>query len=432
MQGKTIIGLPDKTGYLHSYFNVDNRGCNITDILTDYPLFYVNILSQTVELNNFMNFNTQRKDNRSIFSIMSEMAKKYGAINLSQGFPNFKSDPDLIFLVNKAMKDGFNQYAPMQGDLELRQQIAKKIEILYGKHYKPETEITITAGATQAIFTAIASVIEKGDEVIIFTPAYDCYAPSVKIFGGTPIFIQLKPPFYRPDWNEVASKINSRTKMVIINTPHNPSGMLFSENDMLQLEQLSVNNDLLVLSDEVYEHIIFDGQQHQSAAKFPKLASRTFITASFGKTFHNTGWKIGYCAAPQNLMQPFQDVHQYNVFSVNHPIQKALAEYLKTPDNYLDLSGFYQNKRDYFLKAMQDSRFKMMPSQGTYYQMLDFSEISTESDVAFAERLTKDHKIATIPTSAFNKDGEDFKQIRVCFAKTEKTLAQAADILYKL
>jgi len=363
---------------------------------------------------------------------MSEMAKKYGAINLSQGFPDFESDPHLISLVNDAMKAGFNQYAPMQGDLELRQQVAQKIESLYGRYYEPETEITITAGATQAIFTAIASVIKKGDEVIIFAPAYDCYAPSIKIFGGIPVPVQLKPPLYKPNWDEVESNINSKTKLIIINTPHNPSGMLFSENDMLRLGQISEKNNLLVLSDEVYEHIIFDGHLHQSVSKFPKLASRSFITASFGKTFHNTGWKIGYCIAPKNLMLPFQNIHQYNVFCVNHPVQKVLAQYLKSPKNYLSLSNFYQNKRDYFLKAIRSSRFKMIPSQGTYYQLLDFSEISLESDIAFAERLTKEHKIATIPTSVFNKDGEDFKQIRVCFAKTEETLAQASDILCKL
>ena len=365
----------------------------------------------------------------SIFSVMSKMAMDYNAINLSQGFPNFPSDPSLITLVNQAMNDGFNQYAPMAGDFELRMEISKKIEKLHNHFYNPETEITITAGATQAIFTIIAATINKGDEVITFTPAYDCYAPTVELFGGKIVPIQLKPPFYGVDWQEVADKISSKTKMIIINSPHNPSGMLFSEEDMLQLQDLAEKNNLLVLSDEVYEHIIFDGNVHQSASKFEALTARSFVTASFGKTFHNTGWKIGYCVAPENLMKEFQKVHQFNVFCVNHPIQKAFATYLKDENNYLNLSDFYQQKRDFFLNLMKGSNFKIIPSKGTYFQMLDFSEISNEIDIAFAERLTKEFKIATIPTSVFNDGKKDFQQIRVCFAKTDETLAQAAKIL---
>lgn len=365
----------------------------------------------------------------SIFSVMSKMAVDHNALNLSQGFPNFPSDPVLNALVDQAMNDGFNQYAPMQGDFELRMEISKKIEYLHNHFYNPDTEITITAGATQAIFTIIAATISKGDEVIIFTPAYDCYAPTVELFGGKVLPIQLKPPFYNVDWQEVADKISSKTKMIIINSPHNPSGMLLSEEDMLELQRLAEKNDFLVLSDEVYEHIIFDGNVHQSASKFEALAKRTFITASFGKTFHNTGWKIGYCVAPERLMKEFQKVHQFVVFCVNHPIQKALATYLKDSNHYLKLSDFYQQKRDFFLHLMEGSNFKIIPSKGTYFQMLDFSEISNESDIAFAERLTKEFKIATIPTSVFNEGKKDFKQIRVCFAKTDETLAQAAHIL---
>lgn len=368
----------------------------------------------------------------SIFSVMSIMAAEHNALNLSQGFPNFPSDPALNALVDQAMSDGFNQYAPMPGDFELRMEISKKIEKLHNHFYNPETEITITAGATQAIFTIIAATISKGDEVIIFTPAYDCYAPTVELFGGKIIPIQLKPPFYRVDWQEVADKISAKTKMIIINSPHNPSGSLFSEEDMLQLQDLAEKNNLLVLSDEVYEHIIFDGNIHQSASKFKGLAARSFVTASFGKTFHNTGWKIGYCVAPENLMKEFQKVHQFNVFCVNHPIQKALATYLKDENHYLKLADFYQQKRDFFLHLMEGSNFKIIPSNGTYFQMLDFSEISNESDIAFAERLTKKFKIATIPTSVFNEGKKDFKQIRVCFAKTDETLAQAAIILKQL
>lgn len=365
----------------------------------------------------------------SIFAKMSKMAADHQALNLSQGFPNFPSDPALNALVSHAMSDGFNQYAPMPGDFELRMEISKKIENLHLYFYNPETEITITAGATQAIFTIIAATISQGDEVIIFTPAYDCYAPTVELFGGKIIPIQLNPPFYNVDWQEVSDSISLKTKMIIINSPHNPSGMLFSEDDMLQLQELAEKNNLLVLSDEVYEHIIFDGNTHYSATRFESLAQRSFITASFGKTFHNTGWKMGYCAAPEKLMNEFRKVHQFVVFSVNHPAQKALATYLKDADHYLKLSDFYQQKRDFFLHLMEGSKFKIIPSKGTYFQMLDFSEISNKSDIAFTERLTKEFKIATIPTSVFNKGGGDFKQIRVCFAKTDETLAQAASIL---
>jgi methionine aminotransferase len=365
----------------------------------------------------------------SIFTVMSEMAQEHDAINLAQGFPNFESDPLLIELVAKAMRDGHNQYAPMAGNIDLRKIISGKTESLYSKEYNPDTEVTITAGATQAIFTAIAATINIGDEVIIFTPAYDCYEPTIRLFGGVTISVQLESPGYNPDWEEVSNKITVKTRMIIINTPHNPSGTLFSENDMRQLEDLAEKYNLLVISDEVYEHIIFDGELHQSAAKFPKLASRSFITGSFGKTFHNTGWKIGYCIAPENLTKEFRKVHQYNVFCVNHPIQKALATYMEEPNNYLGLSTFYQQKRDFFLELLKDSRFKIIPSKGTYFQLLNFSEISSEEDITFAERLTKDNKVATIPTSVFNPNKEDFKQIRVCFAKNKETLIKAASIL---
>ena len=365
----------------------------------------------------------------SIFTIMSKMASDYNALNLSQGFPNFKSDPFLIELVNKAMEEGYNQYAPMPGYLELREIISNKTTLLHSKKYNPNTEITITAGATQAIFTAITTIINKDDEAIIFTPAYDCYGPAIELFGGITIPVQLKAPFYKPNWEEVEDKITDKTKLIIVNSPHNPSGMIFSEDDMLRLQFLSEKYNLIVISDEVYEHIIFDGFTHYSVAKYPELASRSFIVASFGKTFHNTGWKTGYCLAPENLMNEFKKIHQYNVFSVNSPIQKALSVYLKTPEHYLSLSSFYQQKRDVFLELIKDSKFKIIPSKGTYFQMLDFSNISNESDLLFAERLTKDYKIATIPTSVFNENQEDFKQIRVCFAKTEETLISAAKII---
>ena len=357
------------------------------------------------------------------------MANDHNAINLSQGFPDFPSDSLLTKYVHEAMQEGYNQYAPMEGDLLLRKTISEKVRSLYGKRYDPNTEITITAGATQAIFTTIAATIRENDEVIVFSPAYDCYEPAIELFGGISVPIQLHPPMYAPNWEEVANSINSRTKMIIVNTPHNPSGAIFSEEDMNQLQELTEANNLWVISDEVYEHIIFNGHLHQSAARFESLSKRTFITASFGKTFHNTGWKMGYCLAPELLMKEFQKVHQYNVFSVNHPAQKGLARYLQNKEHYLRLPQFFQQKRDFFLDLLKDSRFKILPSNGTYFQLLDFSNISDESDITFAEKLTKDHGVATIPTSVFNKEQEDFSQIRVCFAKKEETLKAAASIL---
>ncbi len=365
----------------------------------------------------------------TIFTIMSKLASEYGAINLSQGFPNFEANPELINLVTQGMKKGHNQYAPMPGSMGLREIIAEKTNTLYGSNYHPDTEITVTSGATQAIFTIISAFINPGDEVIIFKPAYDSYEPSIKLFGGTIVPIQLSAPNFTLDWQEVASKITTKTKMMIINSPHNPSGTVWSKEDMLQLEKLLRDTDIILLSDEVYEHIIFDGQQHESAAKFSGLAERAFITASFGKTFHTTGWKMGYCLAPKELMVEFRKVHQFNVFCSNHPMQYALAEYLKAPENYLSLPNFYQEKRDRFLSLIKDSRFSFTPAAGTYFQLLDYSTITDEGDVAFAERLTKEHKIASIPVSVFNLNQQDDKVLRFCFAKTEETLKRAAEIL---
>lgn len=365
----------------------------------------------------------------SIFSTMSALAHQEKAVNLSQGFPDFESDSQLINLVNKAMVNGKNQYAPMPGIFTLRSAISEKMELLYGVTYNPETEITVTAGATQAIFTAIAAIVKKDDEVIIFKPAYDCYEPTIQLFGGKSIAIQLNLEDFKIDWQLVRSKISSKTKMIIINTPHNPSGTIFSSEDMLQLEGLLKDTNIILLSDEVYEHIIFDGNKHQSAALFPSLAERAFIVSSFGKTFHNTGWKTGYCIAPKELMDEFRKVHQFNVFSVHHPTQVALATYLKSPENYDNLSSFYQQKRDLFLELIKNSRFKFTPSKGTYFQVLNFNAITDESDVDFAVRLTKEHKIASIPISVFNHNGLDAKMLRFCFAKTTDTLKKAASIL---
>ncbi len=368
----------------------------------------------------------------TIFTVMSQLANEQNAINLSQGFPGFKSDQSLIDLVTKAMNDGHNQYAPMAGLYALREKVCKKINSLCNSNYNPETDITITAGATQAIFTVISACISKDDEVILFTPAYDCYEPAIMLQGGKPINISLKLPDFSIDWNEVKEKISSKTRMIIINSPHNPSGTVLSQEDLLILQELVRNTGILILSDEVYEHIIFDGLKHQSVAAFSELAVRSFITASFGKTFHNTGWKMGYCVAPRELMREFQKVHQFNVFCVNHPIQVALATYLENPEKYLSLSAFYQQKRDLFLDGIKGSRWEFTPASGTYFQLLSFKNITQEKDVDFAKRLTIENKVASIPISVFNKKNEDPKMLRFCFAKSEEALNQATEILRKL
>mgnify|MGYP003634354984 CR=1 FL=1 len=379
-----------------------------------------------------MNFTSKLPEvTTNIFTVMSSLAKENDAINMSQGFPNFESDPKLIELVSKAMKSGYNQYAPMMGSLELRHAIAHKFQSLYNSTYNPENEIVVTAGATQAIFTIITAFIKQNDEVIIFTPAYDCYQPSVELQGGKVLPIQLLYPTYKIDWKLVESKISSKTKMIIINSPQNPSGTIFSMDDMRELDRITNNTDIIILSDEVYEHMIFDGEKHQSVCLFPGLKKRSFITASFGKTFHNTGWKVGYTCGPPALMKEFIKVHQFNVFSVNHPVQVALAEYLQDPSHYNELSSFYQQKRDLFLAAISGSKFQFTPTKATYFQTLEYSNISDERDVDFAKRITKENGIASIPLSVFNENQLDFKVLRFCFAKTDETLLQAADILNK-
>ena len=380
-----------------------------------------------------MNFKSKLPNVRTtIFTIMSSLAKEHNALNLSQGFPDFKSDPVLIELVSQAMKNGHNQYAPMMGVIELRTAIAQKFKELYQSSYSPEKEIVITVGATQAIFTVISAFIHTNDEVIIFTPAYDCYQPSVELQGGKVIPIQLQYPKNTIDWSLVENSITSKTKMMIINSPQNPSGSIFSLSDMKRLEKITNNTDIIILSDEVYEHMIFDGKKHQSICLFPELKKRSFITASFGKTFHNTGWRVGYCCGPENLMREFIKVHQFNVYSVNHPVQIALAKYLEEPKHYNLLPEFFQNKRDFFLTAIATSNFSFKPTEATYFQTLDYSSISNERDVDFAKRLIIEAGIASIPMSVFNKNQQDNKTLRFCFAKTDETLLKAAKILNKL
>lgn len=368
----------------------------------------------------------------TIFTIMSKLAADNNAINLSQGFPDFNCSEELVGLVNKHMLAGNNQYAPMGGIMSLREIIAEKTEDLYSAVYNPETEITITAGGTQAIYTAITAIIREGDEVIIFEPAYDCYRPAIELNGGRTIYLQLKAPHYTIDWEQVKKVITHRTKMIIINTPHNPTGSIMTANDMAKLEKLTKNTEIVILSDEVYEHIIFDGFEHQSVARFPKLAERSFIISSFGKTFHTTGWKMGYCLAPKALMTEFRKVHQFIVFAVNTPIQHALAEFLKQKKNYLELGKFYQKKRDFFVKRLVGSNFELIPSLGTYFQLLNYKGISKEKDTDYAVRLTKEFSIASIPLSVFYHELVDYKMLRFCFAKKEETLEKAAEILSKI
>ncbi|MFI5219818.1 MAG: methionine aminotransferase [Bacteroidia bacterium] len=369
------------------------------------------------------------KAGTTIFAIMSALANECGAINLSQGFPNFPVSPELIDLIHQKMKEGHNQYAPMPGILPLRERIAEKIQNLYSAKYNPETEITITSGGTQAIYTAITAVIREGDEVIVFEPAYDSYVPAIELSGGIPISLHLKNPDFHIDWNEVKKKVNSKTRMIMINTPHNPCGSILTAKDMHQLEKITNGTDIIILSDEVYEHVIFDGYEHQSVTRYPKLAERSFVVFSFGKTYHATGWKMGYILAPERLMTEFRRVHQFNVFASNTPIQYALAEFMKEKKHYEGLNNFYQRKRDLFLQLMNGSRFKALPCSGSYFQLFEYSGISNEKDTEFAKRVTKEFGVASIPVSVFYKKPPEEKLLRFCFAKDDETLKSAAEKL---
>ena len=368
----------------------------------------------------------------SIFTIVTKMAVEHNAINLAQGFPDFNCDDELLELVHLYQKKGFNQYAPMQGVPNLRKAISEKIEKLYNKHYDYENEITITAGATQALYTAITSVIKKGDEVIVFEPAYDCYVPDIVSNGGIPNYVSLNPNDYSYDWELVRKKINCKTKAIIFNSPHNPTGSLLTKNDIKELEKITKGTDILIVSDEVYEHITFDGNKHFSLAESAELSKRTFVISSFGKTYHTTGWKMGYCAAPENLTKEFRKIHQFIVFAVNTPIQYAYSEFIKQEERYLSLGNFYQKKRDVFLEAIKNSKFKFQKCSGTYFQLLDYSSISNLPDTEFSEYLTKEIGVAVIPLSPFYKNKESKSLIRICFAKNDEVLKEAASKLQKL
>ncbi len=363
----------------------------------------------------------------SIFTVMSRMALEHNAINLSQGFPDFPVSEKLIDLIHQKMKEGHNQYAPMPGVPALRKAIAEVVEKTYQRPTDFEKEITVTAGGTEALFATIAALVNEGDEVIVFDPSYDSYDPAIRLNGGIPIHINLHPPDFKINWLEVEEKISSRTRMIMVNTPHNPAGSVLSESDLKALEKLAVAHDLIVLSDEVYERIIFENKIHESVLKYPQLKERSIAVFSFGKTFHATGWKVGYTVAPENITREIRKAHQFITFSVNTPVQLALAEYLNDPENYLHLRKFYQQKRDFFLNEIKGTSLKPLPCFGSYFQLLSYK--GKKSDMEMAEWMTKEMKLAPIPVSAFYNDKSDFKLLRFCFAKGEETLQKAGKIL---
>jgi methionine aminotransferase len=365
----------------------------------------------------------------SIFAQMTAMANEYNALNMAQGFPDFQCDPELVKRVNHYMKAGFNQYAPMPGLPLLRQRIATKTEKLYSAQYDWESEVTVVPGATLGLFCAISAIVRENDEVIVIEPAYDCYVPAIELNGGKAVFTKLKYQGFTIDWSEIKKLINFKTRAIIINTPHNPTGMVMSAQDMLTLEKLVENTDIIIISDEVYEHIIFDGLEHQSVARYPKLAARSFIVSSFGKTYHTTGWKMGYILAPERYTAELRRIYQYVTFAANTPIQYAMADYLEQEEAYLNLPSFYQEKRDLFRGLIKKSGFKLMPCPGSYFQLLGYEKFGTESDMEMAAKLTKEFGIASIPISVFYHDKTDNKLLRFCFAKSNETLEKAGHIL---
>ncbi|GAA4462694.1 pyridoxal phosphate-dependent aminotransferase [Nibrella saemangeumensis] len=368
----------------------------------------------------------------TIFTVMSKLAADTGALNLSQGFPNFNTDARLLDLVDKAMRQGHNQYAPMPGVPVLREAIARKTSEVYGVDYHPDFEVTVTTGATEAIFAAITTVVRPGDEVIIFEPAYDSYVPAIELNGGTPVYVTMTPPDYAPDWTQVREKITDRTRLVIVNTPQNPTGRVWTADDLTQLADLVRDRDIYLVADEVYEHIVFDGRAYHSLMSHPTLQERTFICGSFGKTFHTTGWKIGYCLAPKELTAEFRKIHQFVTFSVMTPMQVALAEYLQEPEHYLSLSAFYQRKRDLFAEILAASRFRFKLAEGTFFQTVSYAAITDEPDYDLAIRLTHEIGVASIPVSVFYHNLDDYRILRFCFAKDDEMLLRAGERLIKL
>lgn len=368
----------------------------------------------------------------TIFTTMTNLAVQYNAVNLGQGFPDFFMNGELIALVNKAMLNGHNQYSHMAGLPSLRERISQKAAILYNAVIDPATEITITPGGTYAIYTALTTVLQPGDEVIVFEPAFDSYLPNIEANGGEPVLIPLRFPDYSIDWEQVRNSITAKTKMIMINTPHNPTGSVLSKNDMEELSNIVRDTGIFILSDEVYEHLIFDGIRHESILRYPDLYERSFVCFSFGKTYNCTGWKLGYCIAPAALMYEYRKVHQFNCFSCNHPVQHALAEFMEQPRHYLQLGSLIQQKRDYFEQLMASTRFKALPAHGSYFQLYRYDDISNENENDFAVRLTKEFGVTAIPVSAFYKTEVNNKVLRFCFAKKETTLEQAAERLLNL
>jgi len=368
----------------------------------------------------------------TIFTVMSRMAHKHGAINLSQGFPDFPVAQQLKDLINKYVQQDYNQYAPMAGVLELRAAIGQKVELLYNRKLSIEDDITITNGATEGLYSAISAFISAGDEVITFEPAYDSYAPAIQVNGGINIPIRLSTPNYKIDWDEVADQISPKTKMIIINNPHNPTGTVLSRTDLSHLIEITKNTDIIILSDEVYQHLTYDGHRHESVLRYPKLAERSIITMSFGKTFHATGWRIGYAVAPKLLTAELRKVHQFNTFSINTPLQYALAEYLREPKHYLKLAQFFQAKRDLFQESISSSRFNILPCQGSYFMLASYRRISGMSDQEFARWMTREKEVAVIPISSFYTDDTDQSVIRFCFAKSDELLLRAAELINKI
>jgi len=369
----------------------------------------------------------------TIFSVMSALAQEHGAVNLGQGFPDFDCDPKLVDAVTAAMREGLNQYPPMPGVPALREAISAKVEALYGHRYDPGSEITVTAGATQAILTAVLCCVHPGDEVIVLEPCYDSYAPNIELAGGTVVRVPLTPGTFRPDFERIAAAITPRTRAIIVNTPHNPSATVWSAAEMQRLSDLLAPTDVLVISDEVYEHMVYDGQQHQSVARYPALAERAFVISSFGKTYHVTGWKVGYVAAPRAFTEEFRKVHQFNVFTVNTPVQHALARYMADPQPYLELPAFYQHKRDLFRAGLEATRFKILDSQGSYFQCVDYRAVRDDlGEEDFCRWLTSEVGVAAIPLSVFYEGGFEQRIVRFCFAKKDETLQTALERLARL
>lgn len=368
----------------------------------------------------------------TIFTVMSGLAAEHNAINLGQGFPDYQISEELVAKVNEVMQKGFNQYVPMQGYLPLRESIAEKIEFLYQTKIDPASQITITPGGTYAIYTAFTTFLQPGDEVIVFEPAYDSYIPNIEINGAIAVRISLDFPEYKINWNTVREKITTKTRGIIINSPHNPTGAVLTSNDITELKKIVADTNIIIISDEVYEHLIFDNIQHESILKHPDLLERSFVCFSFGKTYNCTGWKLGYAISSPSLMAEFRKVHQFNCFCCHTPSQVALADFLKNREAYLSLGPLLQQKRDYFIKALSQSKFDLLPSHGSYFICAKYDRISNESDKDFAVRLTKEYGVATIPVSSFYKDGTDNKVIRFCFSKKEETLDAAAEQLLKI